>query len=1153
MSEYKVSLTEIEKFLHGCDPEEHIVNIHYVPSEDVIYKVKEDPNTKKTYLEKDTFTPFMWMGELNIQQTNFYGGSTERIAEAKTRFGITVEKLNTHNHTRINSGFKFMVKTSKSYQDLLNFLKYGGLSTYVSEFELIDKKTVKPIDKIQTRSQDDAYRYFMDNARVGKYKMSDDDIESFLEHLKGKQETHRLFRVNKVPLIICPKPEEQYLISKGKRLYKGYEDYHDVHKLVFDIETEGLDPSVDRIYLTGMKDNRGFEELIHADNNDDSERLGIIRMFEIIDELRPAIIGTYNGANFDWPFIFKRCEVLGLDIQSIAKTLNSTYPITNVNGSLKLGSDVESYTQTNMWGYSVIDISHSARKAQAIDSGMKKWGLKYVCQYNEVSKRNRVYIDGKKLSETWASNEKFWFTDISGKFSKNKPNLEFIPNLNERHIEEQPNKVYVVGSEDRLAKYARKGSNLIVLNTDIDINNEKEFKKAIIKQIEPVFNHIHDGRTVVFDQFGLNHSNKSTENKVIKAYYSTLKLVRKRIESYVEVDGRYLLKRYLMDDLWETNEVDEIYNQSSFLLAKLIPTTYQRITTMGTAGLWQLLMLSWSYETGTAIPRPDIKRPFTGGLSRLLSAGYNVDLSKIDYSSLYPALQLAHDIFPSVDVTGALKSLLKYFHSERFKAKDLASMYKEQGNNTLASKYKRKQLPLKIFINSMYGALTAPQAFYWAEMDKGELVTCMGRQYLRLAVRYHMQLGFKALVLDTDGINFKKPSNINELRYIGKGYHERTEKDVEYIGIDAVIAQFNDMYMMGEMAVDLDGEWPACINFKRKNYALLEKDGKISLTGNTIKSRGMPEYIEEFIDEMMKLLLNNKGQEFVEYYYQFVKDLVSYEIPLVKIASKSKVKESISTYLNRGVTKTGQQKAKKAHMELLIADGITNPKLGDVVYYVNDGPSKSTGDVSDKFERDEKGRLIKYAVNENGEFIRDDDGNLIVDKKGKKRKIGINSYRIPTNEIEENPNKKGTYNYKKYLDALNTRLAGLLVVFKPEVRDKILINQTVTVWSNEKNRNIKVDIDTPELVEKYRGRFMNEELELTSDQPISEEDQDTLAELFTPESKELKYWREYHVGEPYDPRIWDDLTRTDFIIPKFNKAEQINEILSEPELQCLPI
>lgn len=83
------------------------------------------------------------------------------------------------------------------------------------------------------------------------------------------------------------------------------------------------------------------------------------------------------------------------------------------------------------------------------------------------------------------------------------------------------------------------------------------------------------------------------------------------------------------------------------------------------------------------------------------------------------------------------------------------------------------------------------------------------------------------------------------------------------------MAEFNDTYMRGEMGLGLDGIWPATINLSRKNYALLEDDGSISLTGNSIKSKAMPVYIEEFLAKGVKMLLNGQGYEFVQYYHEY--------------------------------------------------------------------------------------------------------------------------------------------------------------------------------------------------------------------------------------------------------------------------------------------
>jgi hypothetical protein len=94
--------------------------------------------------------------------------------------------------------------------------------------------------------------------------------------------------------------------------------------------------------------------------------------------------------------------------------------------------------------------------------------------------------------------------------------------------------------------------------------------------------------------------------------------------------------------------------------------------------------------------------------------------------------------------------------------------------------------------------------------------------------------------------------------------------------------------MRGEMALDTDGVWPSCINLARKNYAVMDAKGKIKLTGNSIKSKKLPIYIEEFLDKGIKMLLKGDGKEFVEYYYEYLQTIYDKKIPLSKIAQRAK-------------------------------------------------------------------------------------------------------------------------------------------------------------------------------------------------------------------------------------------------------------------------
>ena len=133
------------------------------------------------------------------------------------------------------------------------------------------------------------------------------------------------------------------------------------------------------------------------------------------------------------------------------------------------------------------------------------------------------------------------------------------------------------------------------------------------------------------------------------------------------------MRKYLSHDVEETLVVDEQFNQASFLLATMVPTTYERVSTMGTATLWKTLMLAWSYRYGLAIPSKDEKRPFVGGLSKLVKTGYSTNILKLDFSSLYPSIQLVHNVFPDCDIMGSMESMLKYFRDTRIKYKKLAS------------------------------------------------------------------------------------------------------------------------------------------------------------------------------------------------------------------------------------------------------------------------------------------------------------------------------------------------------------------------------------------------------------------------------------------------------------------------------------------------
>jgi len=321
-----ISNEEIEAFLHGNDPEEFIVAIEFDYATNSIYKIREIPGKGKE-IKKDTFVPFAWVGDL--KGLNFYNDSKAQQKEAMSKYGIVIEKLDTHGDERLKKGLTFIVKSLKGYRELIQFFRDGSCDPWSN----------KAKDKIMVLS-----------------------------------------------------PVEQYLISKEKRLFKGYEDYENVTRMVFDLETTALDPKDGRIFMIGIKTNKGYHRVIEC-INEDQEKDAIIEFFNVINELKPSIIGGYNSANFDWEWIFKRCEILRVDPKKICRSLNPRHSFTRKEGMLKLANEVEPYVQTSIWGYNVIDIIHAVRRAQAINSSIKSAGLKYITKFIEAEAPDRVYID----------------------------------------------------------------------------------------------------------------------------------------------------------------------------------------------------------------------------------------------------------------------------------------------------------------------------------------------------------------------------------------------------------------------------------------------------------------------------------------------------------------------------------------------------------------------------------------------------------------------------------------------------------------------------------------------------------------------------------------------------------------------------------------
>ena len=622
----KITDETVNTFLNGHDPMERIISVECDYMEDMVSIIYVNERGQKM-VKKDQFKPFCWAKHSAC--VRMFKGDRKLLARKLKEYGINVRALITagadgKTHERVENGYKFLFFSTRkmSYNRFLNFFKEAGTPVYGSKEDRSD----------QTRE------------------------------------------------FMTASPVEQYLIQTGKRLFKGYENYDELKRFLFDLETQGLNPEVHAIDQIGMRTNKGFERIITITGEGREREINELNAIEefvrTIAIEKPDIIAGHNSENFDWDFLIVRCKKLGSSFEEITKKY-FVHPIykKKKEAILKLGGEMEYYYPTVAWGFNILDSLHAVRRAQALDSNMKSASLKYTTKYLNLKKPNRVYVPGDKITKTWnIMDEKFAFNNENGDW--------------------------------------------------YEITNENSLK-----------------------------------------------------DGYEPTSGRYIVERYLLDDLYETDKVELRLNESNFLVAKILPTTFTRACTMGTAGIWKLIMLAWSYENNLAVPATSNNARFTGGLSRLLKVGFVENIVKLDFNSLYPSIDLTWNVGTDVDITGIMLHLLEFILSGREKYKELKAVagkkvdelkeYLENNRKSLSNdeihkikdeiaKWKsekaandKKQLPLKILANSFFGSYGSPMVFPFGDLLSAEKTTCIGRQSLRIMISHFKKIGYEPIVGDS--------------------------------------------------------------------------------------------------------------------------------------------------------------------------------------------------------------------------------------------------------------------------------------------------------------------------------------------------------------------------------------------------------------------
>ena len=361
----------------------------------------------------------------------------------------------------------------------------------------------------------------------------------------------------------------------------------------------------------------------------------------------------------------------------------------------------------------------------------------------------------------------------------------------------------------------------------------------------------------------------------------------------------------------ETRGVANLLSPSYFIQAQIFPYNYQDVIVRGNATRINALFLREYLRQRHAIPEMPMARGFEGGYTDIFFTGVARNVWHCDIASLYPSIMLQFDCFPVNDQLQIFRHLLTDLRTFRLQAKSDMRDAKDEPSRRY---FHALQNTFKILINSFYGYLGFAQGSF-ADFEAAARVTQIGRDLLKKMIEWLQAQGAQVIEVDTDGIYFVPPNerNIEELR---AGLAKELPPGIE---------------------VEFDEQFEAMFSYKAKNYALLDKEGEVTLRGGALKSRGLEKFQRVFLERMIKLLMEEKPEAIAGLRDEFARKIREREWPIEMLMKTDTLQDSLEKYRQK-IAGGGRNRA--AAYELALTSG-RNYKPGDQIsYYVKATPKK---------------------------------------------------------------------------------------------------------------------------------------------------------------------------------------------------------------------
>jgi DNA polymerase, archaea type len=369
---------------------------------------------------------------------------------------------------------------------------------------------------------------------------------------------------------------------------------------------------------------------------------------------------------------------------------------------------------------------------------------------------------------------------------------------------------------------------------------------------------------------------------------------------------------YALDDVRETRALAEVLSPSYFVQAQIFPYSYQSAVLRGNATKINALLMRAYLAARHSIPAPNAPTEVLGGYTEVRRCGVARNVLHCDVTSLYPSLMIEGRHQPASDRLGVFLKMLTDLRSFRVQAKAAARELTGAARRDLEA----LQQTFKILINSFYGYLGFSLG-HFNDFAAANVVTSRGRELITQAMVELEARGAQVIEVDTDGIYFVAPFALDD--------EAAAQALLDEIG----------RTMPAGIRLEIDGRYPAMFSYKMKNYVLLDDRGEMTIRGSGLKSRGLERFQRQFMEEMFRLLLEDRREEIAKLHADWQGRLQRHEVGIRQLMKTETLQDSPELYRDKI---GGNRRNVSAAYELALA--ASRPYLsGDQLSYYVTGRS----------------------------------------------------------------------------------------------------------------------------------------------------------------------------------------------------------------------